>query len=77
MHNSLLEKRMVKLPRGGELEVQLTSAISERIRQHFGLTGDQAIEDDHVRIFFWGVVNKAIDGAESEVRDGGRREINS
>ena len=69
--SQIIETRVIKLPKGGELEVGMTQGLMDRIRYQFGLTSSQAIDDDHVRMFVWGSVNSAVDKAEHEVYNGG------
>jgi hypothetical protein len=66
----IIETRVISLPRGGELEVGMTQGLIDRIRYQFGLSPDQKIEDDHVRMFVWGSVNSAVDKAELEMAHG-------
>ena len=62
-----IETRQISLPRGGVLEVQMTQVMINKIRQHFSLGPAQYLEDDHVRMFFWGTVNDAVSKAEQGV----------
>lgn len=62
------EKRSIKLPKGEVLEVELTEAFLERVRLQFNLSQTQKVEDDHIRMFFFGAVKNAIDAAEQEIK---------
>ena len=58
------ESRMIPLPRGGTLEVHVTPAFLDKARKQFGLSPEEPVTDDHVRMFFYGSVKSAIDKAE-------------
>ncbi len=62
----IVETRNITLPQGGTLEVTMTQEFIDKLRQHFGLFGDQPIEDDQIRMFVWGAFNGAIDKAENQ-----------
>jgi hypothetical protein len=62
--NDVAEVRTIGLPNGGSLEVQLTDAIFDRIRNRFNLLPNAPVEDDHVRMYVYDVVNTAITKAE-------------
>lgn len=69
MQVTLNEKRNIALPRGGVLEVQMSDALSDKIKKHFGLTQEQTINDDHIRMFIWGAVNNAVEKVEHGVEN--------
>lgn len=56
--------RLVPLPKGGTLEIETTPAFYDALRKHLMLQPTQAVTDDHVRMFIFGVVSGAIDKAE-------------
>jgi hypothetical protein len=62
----VVETRSIILPQGGTLEVQMTQEYIDKLRQHFGLFGDQPLDDDHVRMYVWGSLNSAVDKAETK-----------
>jgi hypothetical protein len=62
------EKRCITLPQGGTLEVEMTSEFIAELRKHYQLSSDQAVDDDHVRMYVWGALNNAVDKAEREVK---------
>src|SRR5579871_1555832 len=64
----IAEVRKITLPQGGELEVQMTPEFIAVLRQHYGLFGDQPLDDDHVRMYVWGSLNGAVDKAEREMK---------
>lgn len=47
----------------------MTQAFIDRVRQRFGLLQDQAVDDEHVRLYVWGAVNTAVNKAERETDD--------
>lgn len=65
-----IETRQVTLPRGGILEIQMTQSMINRIKQSFGLSHEQSIDDDHIRMFLWGAVNDAVNKAECGEQNG-------
>lgn len=58
------EIRFIKLPKGETLEVSMSQEFIDRLRLHYGLSPDQKVEDDHVRMYVWGAVNTAVEKAE-------------
>jgi len=60
-----VEVRNVELPRGGNLEVQLTQDMIDKIGSQFGVASVD-ITDEHVRMYIWGAVKSAIEKAELE-----------
>jgi len=57
-------KRVIQLPQGGELEVDITPAFIAKCKQHFGLLEQEQVDDDHVRMFIFGAMKTAVDKAE-------------
>ena len=56
-----MEKRIIKLPRGGDLEVLLTPDFLEVVRGHFNLQKAVDVDDDHIRLFIYGSTSSALD----------------
>lgn len=69
----IVETRRISTPEG-ILEVEMTQEFIDRVRQHFGLFGNQSLENDHVRMYVWGAVNTAVTKAERELGDAGTEE---
>lgn len=65
------DKRSIELPQGGTLDVEMTPQFIAKLRQHYGLYGDQPLDDDHVRMYVWGSLNSAVVKAEQETKDVG------
>jgi hypothetical protein len=63
----IVEVRRIPVQDGQELEVSMTQAFIDRLRQHFGLFGDQQLDDEQVKLYVWGAVNTAVTKAEHEV----------
>ena len=59
-------KRNIKLPKGGELEVSLTDEFLQALRNHFSLSDDEDIHDDHIRMFIFSSTKLALDKAEKD-----------
>lgn len=66
---SVVETRNITLPQGGTLEVKLSQSFIDRVKQHFGIFGDQLVDDDHVRMYLFGAFDSAITKVEREVKD--------
>lgn len=60
-------KKMIPLPTGGELEVDLTPEFLQVVKQHFELSSTSDISNDHIRMFIWGAFKNAIDKAKKEL----------
>jgi len=73
----VVETRNIILPQGGVLEVQMTQEFIDKLRQHFGLFGDQPLDDDHVRMYVWGATNTAVNKAEQESKERAKPEGNT
>jgi hypothetical protein len=56
-----MEKRIIKLPAGGDLEVFTTPKLFETIRQHFNLNSVEEVTDNHIRMFIYGSTKSALD----------------
>lgn len=59
------EKRNIKLPKGGELEVSLTNEFLQAVRLHFSLSENESVEDDHIRMFIFSSTQNAFEKAEN------------
>ncbi len=66
MDNESFVRRNIALPKGGTLEVDLTTEFLEVVRNHFNLSSPQDVADDHVRMYIWGSFKNALDKAERE-----------
>jgi len=63
MEKEPIQKRIIKLPSGGELEVSLTGAFLEVVKNHFNLLDANSVGDDHIRLFIYGSTKNALDKA--------------
>ncbi len=61
---AMKETRIVRLPKGGELEFTVMPGFYERVRAHFGLAPGAVVEDDHLRMFVFGSLKNAVDKVE-------------
>jgi hypothetical protein len=59
-----MEKRNVSLPSGHTLEVDIMPGFYERVRQHFSMSSEERVSDEHIRMFVFGVVKSAVDKCE-------------
>lgn len=69
----IVETRKISTPEG-TLEIEMTQGFIDRVKQHFGLFGNQPLEDDHVRRYVWRAVDSAVSKAERELEDAGTEE---
>lgn len=69
----LNEKRVIGLPRGGQLEVEMSREFVHLVSRQFGLSPNE-LTDDHVRMFVWGSLKNAIDKAEDGADGEGPRQ---
>ena len=65
-NNTNFVRRNIRLPKGGNLEVDLNDEFLEVVRKHFSLSSLGEVADDHVRMYIWGSFKNAIDKAERE-----------
>lgn len=61
------EIRYINLPKGNTLEVTVHPGFYDKIRKQLGLSADQAVEDDHIRMFIFGALGSAVDKVEKDV----------
>jgi len=64
-----VDKRMIELPRGGLLEVEMTELFIRKLMKHFELESKNDLTDDHIRMFVWGSLNSAVEKAEKELNE--------
>tara|TARA_B100000700_G_C15055966_1_gene862835 strand:+ start:1677 stop:1868 length:192 start_codon:yes stop_codon:yes gene_type:complete len=60
-----MEQRNIELPNGKILEVEFKKGFLDKIREAFDLKTDQPVSDDHIRMFFYGSLNTAINKEET------------
>lgn len=65
----IVETRRITLKDNQILEVQMSQPFIDKLRQHFGLFGEQQLEDEHVKMYVWGAVSTAVEKAEEDVKD--------
>lgn len=58
--------RYISLPKGETLELTIYPGFLDKVREHFGLTSESDVTDDHLRMFVWGSFKTAIDKAEGD-----------
>jgi len=66
----LNEKMTITLPKGGELEIEMSLEFRSIVCNKMGVTHEKLTED-HIRMFVWGALKSAVDKAELEKVDGG------
>ena len=62
----MMTKRNINLPSGEHLEVDMTDKFFDVVRQHFMLSANSEVSDDHIRMYIWGAFKNALDKAEKE-----------
>lgn len=60
-------KKNILLPKGGELEVELTPRFIEVVKKQFELPSTLEVNDDHIRMYIWGSFKNALEKAERQV----------
>ena len=71
------ETRLIPLPKGGTLELEVRPGFYERVRLHFGLAEGVHVDDDHLRMFVFGALKGAVDKAEGEMLNGEGPKVNA
>ena len=62
-----MEERIIELPSGLNLEIQLTDKFLEIVKEHFSLSDVNNITDDHVRHYVFESMRSAVKKAEKEI----------
>lgn len=62
--SQIVETRRISVQGDQFLEVQMTQQFIDRVKQHFGLFGNQPLDDDQIRMYVWGAFNTAVTNAE-------------
>jgi hypothetical protein len=57
--------RIITLPRGGKLEIEMDPTFLDHVCRHFGLSAHSEVTDAHLRMFIWGATKNAIDNVET------------
>lgn len=64
MENTI--KKNIRLPKGGELEVEFGPKFLDIVKKQFNLPSTLEVNDDHIRMYFWGSFNNAVEKAERQ-----------
>mgnify|MGYP003677544580 CR=1 FL=1 len=59
-----MKTKIIKLPKGGDLEVSITKKFLTVVSNHFDLNDIDDVTDDHIRMFVYGSFKNAIDTAD-------------
>ena len=62
-----MERRNVRLPNGGVLELEVTERFYDAIRFEYSLDKNETVTDDHIRLFVHDKTHSAIIKAEKEI----------
>ena len=62
-----MHEKIIKLPNGLDLNVQVTPEFLNIVKDHFRLQSVLDVDDDYIRQFIYGSVNSALDKAEEEL----------
>jgi hypothetical protein len=65
----IVEVRKIVLKENWVLEIEMTQPFIDRLRQHFGIFGEQPLLDEHVKNYVLGVATTAVEKAEREVTE--------
>jgi len=58
------ETREIPVRDNNVLEVKMTQKFIDRVRARCGLSADQPLENDHIRMYLFGAINTAVARAE-------------
>ena len=61
-----MEKRIIALPKGGDLEVDLTPEFLNLIKSHFTLSNIEDVTDYHIRMFIYSSTKSAFESPPSK-----------
>tara|TARA_R110001592_G_scaffold225648_2_gene481636 strand:- start:354 stop:548 length:195 start_codon:yes stop_codon:yes gene_type:complete len=56
-----MKTKIIKLPKGGNLEVSMTKKFLNVVSNHFKLSCESDVTDEHIRMFVYGSFKNAID----------------
>jgi hypothetical protein len=62
-----MEERIIRLPNGLDLEIQLTKRFLEAVRSHYSLADSEEVGDSHIRKYVYESMISAVDKAERDV----------
>ena len=62
-----MEERIIKLPSGLDLEVELTDKFIKIVKEYFSLSADDSVTDDHVKYYIVESMRSAVEKAEKEI----------
>lgn len=65
----IVETRLIQVGDDQVLTVEMTQPFIDHLRQHFGLLGEQRLEDDQVKTYVLGALDSAVVKAEQEVKN--------
>lgn len=60
----MLEVRKIVLRDGSVLEIEMSQTFVEHVRKQFMLNETQSVEDEHIRMYFYGAVDNALKKVE-------------
>ena len=60
-----MEKKIIHLPKGGNLELELTPEFLEAVAESFEISASSEVTDDHIRMFVYGAFKNALDKAQN------------
>jgi hypothetical protein len=61
---NMQDVKLIRLPNGSTLEVSIFPGFLEKVRDHFSLKSSSDVEDDHIRMYIYGVFKTAVDKTE-------------
>tara|TARA_B100000214_G_C23954714_1_gene622215 strand:- start:1094 stop:1291 length:198 start_codon:yes stop_codon:yes gene_type:complete len=62
-----MEERIIRLPNGLDLEIQLTKKFLEIVRSHYSLSESEEVGDSYIRKYVYESMLSAVDKAESDI----------
>lgn len=62
-----MQTKTIPLPKGGELEVNMSPEFLKKVSDYYGLGSIDKVKDDHIRRFIHDVFSVAVTRATPEV----------
>jgi len=63
-----MEKRIIKLPTGGDLEVDCTPEFYDVVKKSMNIV-DREVDDDDIRAFIYSAFKNGIDKAAKDLKE--------
>ena len=68
-----MHEKIINLPNGLDLEVQVTPEFLNIVKEHFELKSVLEVDDNYIKQFIYGSVNSALEKAEKELNSSSQK----